>query len=1021
MRVHLTLTLAMISSLAAAWPAGSAERVLHLFDERSGLDVAETSLLAQDARGFIWIGTIGGLYRFDGEEVRAWAADDVRHVVKLLAAGPAGEVVVAGEDEPLREVSGLGVTDIPGPHGAPIHDWVDAVWTDDGALWIATADTLWRRPPVGGERGVATPWQHWPAAAFGEDRIFRVHARGHAPGANPRATGASPTSSTASVYLATRRALWWVDPHGPTRSIGPIPAVIAAGRRNASTDVVLSAGTVVWTIRADGAFPLRTLSHAAADLVVRDGTIWVSQGRGLTSIAVDGTTRTIPPRDGVPPGRPLLVDHEGTLWIGGLRGLVGLPEPGTVAWNERDGLPDPPHAHHLARGANDVWVVTWFGSVRLEQDEDSTRIVPIGSHSGRIRPDPAGRMWAADLDAGFVCWEGRRAHRFARPGVHGLYGTSHRRDGRMWMSTDDGIFLTPDAAGVPSSRSRRGPEGRDPDARDGDAQPPRFLDVPPPAWWSRGWSDCWLEACLESSTGRFFVGHGEEILSCDAESLAAGRAVSWTRHAVEGAWIVNDLIELPGGEVWAGTGNAGVLRLHQGHFEPIPGNRELSSLRVYGLVPSPSGGAWILAAGSLVRVVPRRDHPDGWEIVERLGPWQGVPTAQASDLCEDGDGRLWLASLAGVVEVPPRARQAPFTPPAVELVDLRVDGAHRADIAELRLPWHQNRLEVHFAALSFRQRSLLRYQHRLQPDAPWQPSSEPVFRFVQLAPGHYDAEVRASLDGVHWTSAPGRLRFAVAPPWWRTPVALAGFVVVGAGLLILLHRARIAVLLQLERQRAHIARDLHDEIGSGLGSIGILAGLAADASLDEERRRMLSHRIGETSTELGGTLGGIVASLEQGADTLESFALRLAELAGRMVPGDAPRLALALPDRWPTVRLTRDVQKELRAIAAEALHNAMRHAQASTVTVAIVPERDHWRLIVRDDGVGLPPHRALRTHSGHGLANMEARARTIDATVSLTAPPTGGTEVSVRFRPVPRRLRMMMRAPRARRSAMLRP
>src|SRR5439155_14085584 len=129
------------------------------YDERDGLSVSEIAELAQDAHGFLWIGTVGGVVRFDGSEMRAWAPESLQHVVRFFACSPAGEVVAGALDEPLWRITPGGVAPVTGPDGGRVTRWVHASFAHDGALWIALRDTLWRR----GTRG---EWTSWPASAF---------------------------------------------------------------------------------------------------------------------------------------------------------------------------------------------------------------------------------------------------------------------------------------------------------------------------------------------------------------------------------------------------------------------------------------------------------------------------------------------------------------------------------------------------------------------------------------------------------------------------------------------------------------------------------------------------------------------------------------------------------------------------------------------------------------------------------------------------------------------------------------
>jgi signal transduction histidine kinase/ligand-binding sensor domain-containing protein len=966
LRTLLHVSVAAVSLFEGS-TAHARERVSRVYDERDGLAVAETSELAQDARGFIWIGTIGGLFRFDGSEMRAWAPDHVRHVVQVLEAGPKGEVIVAGRSEPLWQVVSEGVEAVRGPKGQPITTWVHATIAGDGALWVAAPDTLWRRS--GGD------WTSWPRGEFDDAPFYRVMP----------ATGSE-------IFVATDDALWSVAPDAPPRCLAVMAFAWLAKPMDDGASIVLTRRGQLWRMERDRATLLLADADGGIGLAVRGDRIWATIGKDLLLVRAGQPAEIFAPTPNLPSGRPLLVDREGSLWIGGFRGVIALAEPLTVAYDDLDGLPSPPHAHHLARTPDAVWVVAWHGAVRVETHGATRRVVPLEPHSGRMRTDPQGRVWAVDLDRGFERWRGARVERFSRPGVHGLYGTSVRRDGSMWLATDDGLFLAPPGEGAPAP-----------------------VRTAPPASWGSTWIQSWVSAVLEDRQGTLWLTRGETIASCPADSLVAGHEVAWRVATIPGSGSFNEILELEDGALWAGSANAGVLEWRGDAWVPLPGNRALGSLRVYGMTRA-RAGAWILTAGTIARVERREDDPAGWEIVEELGTWHGLPTRQASDLHEDPDGRLWLATLAGLVEVPPEARRASVPAPPIELVEVRVDGERRPLDRMIHLPWKQNRLEIRFAALSFRDRSRLRYQVRLHAGDPWRDSAEPTFRFVDLSPGSYEAQVRASLDGRTWTEAPAMVRFDVAPPWWRTPWAIASFAALLSMLALGLHRIRVATLVRLERQRLRIARDLHDEMGSGLGSIGILASLAADERVDDSRRREITRRIGETAGELGSALGELVQSLHVSADTLQAFAERLVARARRLVPGDDPILTLSFPDAWPDVRLPPDTQRELQAIAVEALHNAARHARARTIELGLAREGAGWRLWVRDDGRGIGPGPFPK---GHGLENMRARAATMDAAFSLSDEPDGGTRVDVCFT-APRARRTFMRGRGASRRGMLR-
>jgi signal transduction histidine kinase len=219
--------------------------------------------------------------------------------------------------------------------------------------------------------------------------------------------------------------------------------------------------------------------------------------------------------------------------------------------------------------------------------------------------------------------------------------------------------------------------------------------------------------------------------------------------------------------------------------------------------------------------------------------------------------------------------------------------------------------------------------------------------------------------------------------------------VVGVGLWGL-HRQRVAAAVRVERERARIAMDLHDELGSGLGSLAILADLAADDDVDAATRAEVAGRAAATARSLGDALSDIVWTLRRDAGSAESLARSLAERGARLFPGTGARFVTDTSGPWPSDRLSLQVYRNVQLVAVEALHNAARHAAASVVQLRLEPGRP-WRLVVEDDGVGLGDR--IPAGTGTGLASMHARAGAIHGRLSVLPREGGGTIVELRFDP----------------------
>jgi signal transduction histidine kinase len=424
----------------------------------------------------------------------------------------------------------------------------------------------------------------------------------------------------------------------------------------------------------------------------------------------------------------------------------------------------------------------------------------------------------------------------------------------------------------------------------------------------------------------------------------------------------------------------------------------LPTQNVLNLIPA-HGAVWVAAFGAVLRVTERPARSDGWEVLEHLTGWHGLPGRGANDVLEEADGTVWLTTARGAMRVPATARRTPHPAPPVALVDARVDTEAVPLERALVLPHQRNRLELRFAALSLRDPSPILYQVRLGPGDPWRDTRGlPSFRWVDLPAGHYRAEVRASADGQTWSAEPAAFQFVVRPPWYREPWAIALFALAAVVALAAIYRARVEVLLGLERQRARIAMDLHDEIGSALGSIGILSGVLAQgapAAPGGEQHR-IAGEIARTAGEVGGALSDIVWSLDPRPGTLRDLAARLADHGERLFAAETVEFRTNFPAAWPAAALPLALRRNVVAVGLEALHNAARHAQARNVSLALAPQDGGWELVVRDDGIG------LRTtpdapRSGLGLTSMRRRAAEVGGTVSWEATPGGGTTMRFAF------------------------
>lgn len=924
---------ALTLSVILVTPALQAqERLVRRFGPEQGLLAPTVVALAQDRAGFLWVATAGGVFRYDGVEMRRWAPQVLIHA-NFLATAADGRVLAADDYGHLFRLDAAGATLVRGPEGAVL-DSIGAITFVGDTLWAARGARLLVQLPEG----------RWLPPVAGLD-------------GPPRRLRPAPTGG---IDAATRGGVWTATVGGGAQRLFSLAGawdVVALpdGRRIA----ISGAGPVVEWSRGRLTTRLAT-DKAGRALAIRGDVIWAGYSASIVALHPDGSTDTLGPREGVDGGGPLLVDREGSLWVGTYAALLQLPEPETTWWAERDGLPST-LTRYVGVSRGTVWVTTWGGLGRLTHDargwHGSTPAVTGGYD--RVWADASRDRLLVGTARGTVSLRGASftLSRAPQPPPAAAYAPAP--DSGLWVGTSEGLYRTDDVGGRAVAVSPT-PFGRGP-----------------------------VVVLAEDSAGTLWAAAEERVCALRG---------SWTCDTLAGALDIGALVAFPSGDLWAATRGRGVLRRHGGTWAPLPGARVLPTSNVLNLIPS-RGAVWVAAFGAVLRVAERPDSADGWQVLEHLTGWHGLPGRGANDVFEEPDGTVWLTTARGVMRVPAAARQTPRPPPSVTLVDARVDTEAVALTSALVLPHERNRLELRFASLSLRDPSAIIYQVRLSPHDPWRDTRGlPSFRWVNLPGGRYRAEVRASADGKHWSSEPAAFAFVVRPAWYREPWALALFAFAVVAGLVAAYRARVAVLVGLERQRARIAMDLHDEIGSALGSIGILSGvLAQDNGSDERERQNIAHEIARTAGEVGGALSDIVWALDPRPGTLRDLAARLADHGGRLFVGEGPEFRTHFPSAWPDGPLPLGLRRNLAAIGLEALHNAARHARARNVSLALTPPANGgrvWELTVTDDGSGMP---APAPDTGLGVTSTRRRAAEIGAEVAWEATSGGGTTVRLRF------------------------
>ncbi len=186
----------------------------------------------------------------------------------------------------------------------------------------------------------------------------------------------------------------------------------------------------------------------------------------------------------------------------------------------------------------------------------------------------------------------------------------------------------------------------------------------------------------------------------------------------------------------------------------------------------------------------------------------------------------------------------------------------------------------------------------------------------------------------------------------------------------------------LEQERTRLARDMHDDISSGLSAINLLANYIKNTPLSTDTHLEIKH-IAESSTELNQRIREIIWAVSSDSDNIEGlvhFLKRYVSEFGDMQHIDTQFIA---PDNLPDLKLSNEVKRNLFLCVKEALNNTAKYAKATLIEVSIDVEEHNMALTIKDYGIGFDLETALK-NGGNGLKNMRERMAQVggDAVIS---------------------------------------
>jgi signal transduction histidine kinase len=561
-----------------------------------------------------------------------------------------------------------------------------------------------------------------------------------------------------------------------------------------------------------------------------------------------------------------------------------------------------------------------------------------------------------------------------------------RNDGSYWVGSDDGLFLYQNGKSIPLSVNGTNP----------------FPNV---------------RAILEEKDGTVWVGMNGYGLGC----LQNGQIRFYRKRDGLGSDFVNCLHFGEGGSLWIGT-YSGLSRLAKGHIDTITTESGLPNNTICDIEDDGHGYLWLSSHGGIVRVRESETSRCADGLVQSLdclcfGKSDGLPSQECSGGfqpagCMTPEGWLYFPTSKGLVGVEPGAiKTNPFPPPVV-IQNLLIDGKSsvRKSPADsmLEIPAGRHELEFRYTALSFAAPEKDQFKYRLDNlDSTWVNAGvRRDVNYSYIPPGQYSFHVIAcNNDGV-WNETGDSIAFRVLPYFWQTAwfraTALAAIILATGGGVWYGTTRRMRRKLELleqqrtiERERARIAKDIHDDLGASLTRINLLS-QSAQLGMDDLPQTLKNlDQICTTAWQLTRAMDEIVWAVDPQHDTLESLAAYMEKLIRELIVDSGMRCRLDFPVNLPAWSVTAEVRHNLCMAFKEALHNILKHSGATEVRISCIVELT-MTITITDNGRGFDPAAIGRPlpHSRHGLGNMRNRLQEIGGHCDIQSERGGGTRIT---------------------------
>lgn len=945
-----------------------------------GLIQSQVRAFTQDAYGHLWVGTHGGLSRYDGKDFTNYSVRNgmLDNSVQALATDKEGNIWL-GTQEGITVYNGKSFKHyrLEAPEGSAPETIREIHIADDNTVWCHTDTSIYciknrivKKLPLP-DSGIVisavyttgdTLW-----AGTNRGRIYRKVNNSWDSLFYNIPTYNKPPIFTTRFYKDSKNKMW----------VGS-----GSGLFYVSHDSVVVASSHLKPLYN---IPITAISED------NNGSIWIGTVQGALCLKKDGVLLKYDKSNGFTDNtiRSVLTDKEGSIWFGSDgQGIyrfsgaqfsildeksslgseqvmsfastpnsnlyIGTADAGLYYYNKSSIRQIPLRDNKvfisalLAASEHDIWIGTnrqglWRirGGVTTYYN---TTVMPANALVLSLYQDDADQIWIGTNRGAIIYANNKfsKAGKLETP----IYAFANIGKDSILMATEEGLMLYHDSTVAPY-----------------------LIKITP---------NNTNVQCMIVQNKKIWLGTSDNGLIC--YDINTGKSFTLNKGKGLQSDFIYNIVEDNNGDVWAGTG-FGIHKIHMVHGSPV---------------------------------------------VTFYGKEQGITGMESNQnaACLSADSTLWFGTTKGAIHIDPNKKIILPQPTSVVLQSVKLFGDDIRDSSyydstdswynvpyKLTLPPKKNNITFTFKGITLSGNEQLTYRYRIDGlDAPWSDwTALNSVTYSAMPPGKYTLRVECkttnNLD-IKTLSYPFEIITPIHKTKWFSMFILAICILAGITIQYILNtrkQNRLALVDKLRREeqgkvRQRTAEDFHDEVGNRLTRINVLTNVltAKMGDVSDDKKRIIE-QIQENTSQLYSGTRDILWSLQSTNDNMYEILHRIRDFGNDLFADTEIVFEFTGTDKkWNNYRLPLDMSRNLLMIFKEALNNTLKYAAPTKVKLhASLTDGDILHISLSDNGKGFNVEEVVK---GNGLNNMRNRTKRLNGKLYIDSKPNLGTSINLHFR-----------------------